>query len=138
MARFPLSGLLRLRQLEKDAAAGDLALANSRLAATAERAAGERTGLSGIAPDAVSTASLVAIAAARSAMQAALADLADLAAVHRAEADEAGVRLNRSRADALGLEKLEARHRSALDDEELRAEQHLLDEFASVGRGAAR
>ncbi|GAB3568365.1 hypothetical protein GCM10027405_30040 [Arthrobacter alkaliphilus] len=129
--QFSLAGLLRLRQTQQDAAANELARANSRTASLRSRRATAREELAESAGDAGSSASLLAIAAARASSQSMLAELDALAASAEAEAAQARAEYTEAKRRAVGLEKLEARHGAAFEASVLRSEQGLLDEIAS-------
>ena len=131
---FPLAGLLRLRRLEQDQAAGHLGAANSRfaaLAATEARAAAEAEQLPS---EASTSAALQAIAAARASSMSMLTELRGLAAVAGEDRDEAERVFGAARARTVGLEKLEARHAVAAAPAEIAAEQVVLDELGSAAR----
>jgi flagellar FliJ protein len=137
--RFPLAGLLRLRQLEQDQAAARFGAANARLRALSAREETALTGTERIASDVESSASLRAVAAARASAMSMLADLHTLAEVAESERDDAQLELAAARARTVGLEKLEARHAEAVAAAELAAEQGVLDELgASAGAATAR
>jgi flagellar protein FliJ len=129
---FPLAGLLRLRHLQQDQAAGDLSAANSRLhehSVVRDRA---RTALGGSPAEATSVDALYAVAAARASTRGMLADLDALGRRHEANAVEARAAFDAARAKALTLEKLELRHAGEVTLEEQRAEQIVIDEIAST------
>ena len=129
---FPLAGLLRLRHLQQDQAASDLAEANARVAANEARRGRARSALSAtsITPDNV--AAMNAMAAARSSSRSILADLDALGRNNAASLGEAQAAFDAARAEALALEKLEVRHHETVAGEDLRAEQIVLDEIAST------
>ncbi|MGO4690015.1 hypothetical protein [Glaciibacter sp. 2TAF33] len=129
---FPLAGLLRLRHLQQDQAAGELAAANSRLyenTVVAERA---RTALGGLPTEATSVEALYAVAAARASTRGMLADLDALGRRHTITAQEAQAAFDAARAQALSLEKLEVRHFVEVATLEQHAEQIVIDEIAST------
>ena len=129
---FPLAGLLRLRHLQQDQAAGDLSAANSRLhehSVVRDRA---RIALGGSPAEATSVEALYAVAAARASTRAMLADLDALGRRHEASAFSAQAAFDAARAKALSLEKLELRHADEVTLEEQRAEQIVIDEIAST------
>lgn len=133
MARlFPLAGLLRLRRLQKDRAAGELAAVNSRLYENSARAARARSSLGATSADVTSTESLYALAAARASSRSMLEDLAALGEGHRVDAGRAQSVFDAARATAASLEKLEHRHTDVVAVEELHAEQIRLDEIAGT------
>ncbi|WP_104138990.1 MULTISPECIES: flagellar export protein FliJ [unclassified Cryobacterium] len=129
---FPLAGLLRLRHLQQDQAASDLAEANARVAANEARRGRARSALSAtaITPDTV--AAMNAMAAARSSSRSMLADLDALGRNNAASLAEAQAAFDAARAEAIALEKLEVRHHETARAEDLRAEQIVLDEIAST------
>ncbi|EMY34101.1 flagellar export protein FliJ [Arthrobacter crystallopoietes BAB-32] len=131
---FPLAGLLRLRHLQQDSAAGLLASANNRLASTEtkrDRAAAE---LEASTAEATDAATLAAIAASRAASRSLLHDLDALRQQQRRDAERAQAAFNAARAQSIALEKLEARHAASEAFTFLKAEQGALDEMASVAR----
>lgn len=130
--QFPLAGLLRLRRIEDEIAASELALANTRardLRSIQERA---RRHLEGFGGEAASVTELRAIAAGRLAASARLSELTAFVDVADGEAAHAATAHTDARMRLRGLEKLEARHLSETAAEELREEQLVLDEFATV------
>lgn len=139
---FPLAGLLRLRQLNQDQAAGKLATANARLAQTRENRDRAASALEGTGSDVGDSISLYAVAAARASARSMLSDLEALDALHRQEQDSAQTEYREARAKTVGLEKLENRHATAAEAEAISAEQKVLDELAAAGwerrRGSAQ
>ncbi len=133
MARtFPLAGLLRLRQLQQERAAGELAAANAR-DKDARRARSEAyAALEASAVDAVDASTLHAIAAARASSRSMLADLEALGARRTAEVEAARNEFSAARARSVGLEKLEGKYAEAEAAEDLRTEQTILDELAGT------
>jgi flagellar FliJ protein len=132
MARtFPLAGLLRLRQIEKDHAASDLAAANALRRDVGERQVRAIAALHAVPVEAIDASTLFALAAARASSRSMLADLDALAAKAEAEAAEAHEAFTEAKKRAVGLEKLEARHASELAASELGAEQAAIDEIAT-------
>jgi flagellar FliJ protein len=129
---FPLAGLLRLRHLQQDQAAGDLAAANSRLRENSVVRDRARTALGGSPAEATSVEALYAVAAARASTRGMLADLDALGRRHAAAAQQAQAVFDAARAQALSLEKLELRHSDAVTVEEQREEQIVIDEIAST------
>lgn len=132
---FPLAGLLRLRQLREDEAAGSLASANERLHASMSRVEELAEALDGTDLSPSDSASLYAVTAARASARSMLADLHALEAQLQAEQDRAQEQYRAARAATMGLEKLQERHREAGAAADLEAEQRVLDELASTGRG---
>ncbi|MFD1214787.1 hypothetical protein ACFQ36_22425 [Arthrobacter sp. GCM10027362] len=132
MARsFPLAGLLRLRHLQQDQAAGKLAAANARLQDNGRSILQARTLLGETVSEVSDAAALQAVAAARASSRGMLADLQALEQLRQGEAEQARLAFQQARAQAVALEKLEARHAGAAAAEELHGEQVVLDELAS-------
>jgi flagellar protein FliJ len=133
MARaFPLAGLLRLRHLQQDQAAGELAAANSDLQETSVSRERARVALGATSTDTRSVEGLYAVAAARAATRGMLADLDTLGRRHEAAAQHAQAAFDAARARALSLEKLEGRHEKTVATEEQHDEQLVIDEIAST------
>jgi len=130
---FPLAGLLRLRQIQQDQAASDLAAANARVRESSARERRARAALGGIATDVNDTTVLYAIAASRAASRGMLAELQALEIMRAAEADAAGEAFTAARARSVGLEKLEAKHLDGVRCADLSAEQNVLDEIVTAG-----
>lgn len=128
---FPLAGLLRLRQIEKEHAASDLAAANAFRRAAADRQARAIAALHAVPAEATDASTLLALAAARASGRSMLADLTVLAAQADAEAERAREAFTEAKKQAVGLEKLEARHRAQVVATELGAEQAAIDEHAT-------
>lgn len=136
MARnFRLAGLLRLRQVQQEQAASDLAAANARARESAARQNRVRTTLGGIGVEATSSNVLYAIAAARSSSRSMLAELTAVESQDRAHVADAAAAYAQARARSLGLEKLEARHAETQNGADLAAQQSAIDEIASAGTG---
>jgi flagellar FliJ protein len=133
MARlFPLAGLLRLRHLQQDEAAGALASANARLDGTSVQQNRARSALGATRVDVSSTESLYALAAGRASMRSTLSDLASLSERQRIEAEQATEAYSAAKSQAVRIEKLEAKHSEAATTEDLRVEQSVIDELAST------
>jgi len=131
MARqFPLAGLLRVRRLQEEQAAGGLAEANRRLRDADDARTEAYAALHDLPADAVDRATLTAIAAARASARSMLAELGAVEEARRAEADAAQAQYRAARERAAVLGKLEDRHAGLAAAEELRAEQVVLDELA--------
>lgn len=132
---FPLAGLLRLRQIQQDQAASDLAVANARLTESSMRERRARASLAALDGDGEvsDTTVLYAIAAARASTGSMLGELRAVDAANRAAAEEANGVFTGARARSVGLEKLERRFLEELDSAELRTEQSTLDEIAANG-----
>lgn len=134
MARmFPLAGLLRLRQIQEEQAASDLAVANARARELRSRQARTRDSLSLTDSEAASTTVLYAVAAARASSRSMLAELDSLTCEHQPVLDQASEMFAEARARSIGLEKLAGRHQLQQTEEELHAEQAAIDEMASNG-----
>lgn len=137
MKPFSLMGLLRLRRLQEDQAAASLATARRDVRDTAARIASVHATLASADASIATSDELFAIAATRSSSTSMLADLAQL---ERAQAEEVARREEEhreARRAARGIEKLEARHGLAVQAEELRTEQRVLDELAGRARPEA-
>lgn len=130
--QFPLAGLLRLRKMQEDQAASGMARANSRSKTMRDRRLAVRTELGDSGETVGSSSALLAIAAARASSQSMLADLDALSAAAEAQLAEARAEYTEARRQAVGLEKLEVRHSAELAVADLRTEQGVLDEIASV------
>ncbi|TFD60254.1 flagellar export protein FliJ [Cryobacterium suzukii] len=129
---FPLAGLLRLRKLQQDQAALDLAEANARVAASEARHGRARTALSALGNSPQTIAALNAMAAARSSSRSMLAELEAVGRNHQVSLDFAQTTYNAARAESVALEKLHERHAAALLAQDLHAEQTVLDEIAGA------
>ncbi|MCP2032929.1 flagellar FliJ protein [Okibacterium sp. HSC-33S16] len=128
---FSLAGLLRLRRLREDQAAGNLAAANAEVHDAAMRTAHARDLLADTPAEVKNTAALNAINTARTASRSMLAELNALSALKQAAADESAAAFAAARSESVRIEKLETRHSDLLAQEDLRAEQLVLDEIAS-------
>ncbi len=133
MARsFQLAGLLRLRQIEQEHAASDLAAANARVHDAAARQARARAALREVPTEVTDAVSMFAVAAARASSRSMLADLTVLAAQRDSEASSAQAAYTAAKTRAVGLEKLEARHVADEVAEDLHREQTAIDEIATT------
>ena len=130
---FTLAGLLRLRHLQQDQAAGDLAVANARLRATATRIDETRAALEHLPITPTGADTLYAIAAARASSRSMLAELAGLDAVATQAVGDAQREFEARKSASVSLEKLEGRHGLAEAAADLHAEQAVIDEIASTG-----
>lgn len=130
---FPLAGLLRLRQIQEEKAAGELASANARSRELRARQARMRDGLGSTSATPTSTTVLYAVAAARASSRSMLAELDALDSEHQPVLDQANEVFAQARARSIGLEKLAGRHQEQQAEEELHAEQAAIDEMASNG-----
>ena len=134
MARmFPLAGLLRLRQIQEEQAASDLAVANARAREIRSRQSRTRDALGTSSSEVASMTVLYAVAAARASSRSMLAELDSLDCEHQPVLDEASEAFASARARSIGLEKLAGRHHRQQTEEELHAEQAVIDEMASIG-----
>jgi len=132
MARaFPLAGLLRLRRLQEDRAASELAQANGRVRDNDTIQTRARRTLEGFTSTATDVDTLRAIAAARASSTSMLADLSALDATHRQAAQRAQGDFQRAKIQAVSIEKLSDKHLTEAHAEDLRVEQLALDEIAS-------
>ncbi|MBF4992539.1 flagellar FliJ family protein [Arthrobacter gandavensis] len=129
---FPLAGLLRLRRLQQDSAAGTLAAANADLRRAAEARIEAYGSLAATPLEAADAATLNAIAAARASSRSMLADLLAAEQLKDAAASTAQAEFQAARARSVGLEKLETKHSDAVAVEDLRTEQNVLDELAGT------
>ncbi|PJJ73286.1 flagellar FliJ protein [Diaminobutyricimonas aerilata] len=128
---FPLAGLLRIRQVEKDLAAAELAAARADAARTAHRRRAARSVLAAGPSQPNSAETVTAIAAARASTSSMLADLGALEAGHRQRIDEARAAHDEARGRQLAIEKLGERFAVEQGVLEARAEQGVLDELAA-------
>ena len=133
MKRFGLAGLLRVRDLEEQRAAAELADANRAVDAVRARGARTRASLAGVRSDVVDAATLSSVVAARSSAQVLLGELTALHELAAREAGDARTAHGAARASAVSLEKLRKRHTEAEVARELREEQSALDEVAIQG-----
>ncbi|GAB3604629.1 hypothetical protein GCM10027413_00380 [Conyzicola nivalis] len=130
---FRLAGLLRLRQVQQDQAASDLAVANARARENAARQNRTRAALGGSGAEATSSNVLYAIAAARSSSRSMLAELEAVDQRNQTTVAEAAAAYAAARARSLGLEKLEARHIENRNADDVAAQQAVVDEIATNG-----
>jgi flagellar FliJ protein len=138
MARaFRLAGLLRLRQVQQEQAASDLASANARARENTERQNRARALLGGGDTEPTSASVLYAISAARASSRSMLAELQAVEAVDRVAVAAATAAYTAARSRSLGLEKLEARHAETENAVDLAAEQAVVDEIATTAGNAA-
>jgi len=132
MARaFPLAGLLRLRRLQEDRAASELAQANGRVRDNNTIQTRARRTLEGFTSTATDVDTLRAIAASRASSTSMLADLSALDVTHRQAAQLAQGDFQRAKIQAVSIEKLSDKHLTEAHAEDLRVEQLALDEIAS-------
>lgn len=134
MARmFTLAGLLRLRQIQEEQAASDLAMANARAREIRSRSSRARDALGDSSAEATSATVLYAVAAARASARSMLAELDSLGCEHQPVLDRANEAFAEARARSIGLEKLAGRHQEQQSEEDLHAEQAAIDEMAAIG-----
>ncbi|MGW9403956.1 flagellar FliJ family protein [Arthrobacter sp. NPDC055585] len=129
---FPLAGLLRLRRLQQDSAAGSLAAANAALRRSTEARSEAYDSLAATPLEAADAATLNAIAAARASSRSMLADLLAAEELKGAAVNTAQAEFQAARARSVGLEKLETKHSDAVAVQDLRTEQNVLDELAGT------
>lgn len=129
---FALGGLLRLRRLEQDEAAGGLAAANAGTRESAAREAAARSVLSESTATPGSLGALHGVAAARASSRSMVAELSAVTAERRRRAEEAQQEYSEARKNTLSLEKLAVRHAESEAQLELQAEQIVLDELAGT------
>ncbi len=132
MARsFPLAGLLRLRRMEEEQAAGSLSDANARTSALRARKSVLHLDLERTVSEAATAEALQLAAIARASARSMLADLQTATAEQESETLRAEVAFRDARTHSVGLEKLENKHSNAVAAEDLRVEQRALDEVAT-------
>ncbi|MGW8431265.1 flagellar FliJ family protein [Curtobacterium citreum] len=130
MSGFRLAGILRIRGIQQQQAAGDLAQANHSLARVVQRRADIRAQLAGTTTDAAGPGAIAAMSSTRAAAQSMLADLTAMHASAEVTADDASAAYNLSRARTLALEKLQERHDRQQTAAREAQEQAALDELA--------
>lgn len=134
MARaFALAGLLRLRRVQQDAAAGDLARANGRVRDNDAIQNRARRSLEGFSAQPTDVDTLRAIAAARASSSSMLADLTAAAALRHREAAQAEAEFYAAKTKTVSIQKLDDKHTRSEQEEDLRAQQLALDEIATTG-----
>jgi flagellar protein FliJ len=134
---FSLAALLRIRRIQQDRAAAEVSTSRARAAEVASRRRYAENSLANLMSPNGSAETLRWTAAARSAASSTLGDLGVLEVEWEARLEEARAQLKASRARAVALEKLEARHDEAEQQEFLRSEQNTLDEISSRTGNAA-
>ncbi|WP_066516851.1 flagellar FliJ family protein [Curtobacterium ammoniigenes] len=132
MKPFRLAGLLRVRRLQEQLAAADLADANRHAEDVRLRTHRIRASLADADPSHADGAVLAAVTAARSNAQIMLADLAALRGRIETERSDAQAAYGAARTDARVLEKLQERHAAAAAQQERKDEQAVLDEVATT------
>ena len=134
MSGFRLSSLLRVRRLQEDIAAGESGGARVRATAAHRTAAERHRDLALHTFDhQVDAGSFHAAVAARSARSSLYVESAAFASRADAEAEVARAAWQARHREVLPLERLEERHDEAAAQEELAAEQLVLDERATTG-----
>lgn len=132
MTPFRLAGLLRLRRLQQDDAAGDLARANAAARQAALLAIRRREALAGHRmPDESGALAWTAAAAARAALSTASIESAEHSALAAQEAGQATDVWHVARSRTKALEHLEERHHDAVVDALRATEQQRLDEHTT-------
>jgi flagellar FliJ protein len=127
VSAFRLDGLLRLRRLEEDRAAADLARANAERRRAEER---RDATADAIGSSALDRADFAAAVAGRAALFGLYAESVAYLASATERAEQAGAEWTDARRTVRMLDKLAERHEAAEAAAELRAEQLLLDEAA--------
>lgn len=132
MAAFRLGGLLRLRRLQEDQAAAELARANARRrAAEVRRDASQEMLAQGLLPQHGDVLTFQAGVAARAAMTGLVGEAVIALQATTDHAGRATETWSDARTRAVTLSKLEDRHTASVQAEELRLEQLVLDEAAA-------
>ncbi|BDZ39190.1 hypothetical protein [Microbacterium suwonense] len=127
---FSLSGLLRVRSIQERQAAQELSRAVIDAKQTRTRDRHVRAALAATESEAVDVRTLAALAAARVASRSMLADLETLSAQQQQAVDAAQSAHEDARRAVRGLDRLAAAHEARMLVEQLRVEQHELDEIA--------
>lgn len=139
MARpFSLAGLLRLRKLQQDQAAGEVSLARARARDVAARQKFAQNSLASLTMQGGTPESLRWTAAARAASSSTLGELDVLEAEMALRLEDARQRHAAAKGKAVGLEKLEVRHDEAEASESLNLEQAAFDEISARNWQVAR
>ncbi|QGQ20303.1 flagellar export protein FliJ [Cellulomonas sp. JZ18] len=135
--QFPLAGLLRVRGMAEDRAAGELASARREQLAAQERAreTAEMLGTTGL-PGVHDVVTWQATVAGRLALQSLLVERSDAARRAAEVVDARQDAWSRARTATRTVEKLRDAHEDQVRVEEDRAEQRVLDEVAGRVRGA--
>lgn len=131
-AKFSLTGLLRLRGIQQDQAAGALAVANREVQAVNERRSSAAQRLAGSASTPANAEALMTIAATRASARSMFLELDGAMTLAKARAESARENFAKAKSDTAALEKLAERHREASAEEDLRTEQNALDEISST------
>ncbi|WP_136518497.1 MULTISPECIES: flagellar export protein FliJ [Cellulomonas] len=135
--RFPLGGLLRVRGMAEDRAAGDLAAARREQLAAQERAraTAEMLGTTDL-PGAHDVLTWQATVAGRLALQALLVERTEQVRVAQQHVEARQDEWSRARTATRTVEKLRDAHAAQVRTEDERAEQRVLDEVAGRPRAA--
>lgn len=130
---FPLAGLLRVREVEEDLAAGELARAQRERTAAEERVEAVRAELQGQDLRPANDAAWQAMVAGRAALSALLSE--SIAARQAADQQVRGreQEWTAARARTRAVERLAERHTDRVSAAERKAEQAGLDEIAARG-----
>jgi flagellar export protein FliJ len=128
---FSLAGLLRVRSIQERQAAQELSRAVVDANQTRVRDRHLRAALAATESDAVDVRSLAALAASRVAGRSMLAELGALTALQQQAVQDAKTVHDGVRREVRGLDRLAEAHAVRVRAEELRAEQHELDEIAA-------
>ncbi|SDC84661.1 flagellar FliJ protein [Sanguibacter gelidistatuariae] len=131
---YRLAGLLRLRKLQEDQAASDLAVANAARRAALDRQSAAEGALADHGFDPVTDVGAWRSAiASRVALRGLVLEASVAAEVAATEVNQRELAWADARRRAIPLEKLEERHEETEKIEDLRQEQIVLDEIASRG-----
>lgn len=133
-APFSLAGLLRLRGIQQDQAAGTLAAANHDLRTARDRRNAASEHLAGTPAEADDAYSLMFIAASRASARSMFLELDTLLSAAETRAESARSDFAKAKSDTAALEKLRERHRRESTLQDLRTEQNALDEISSTRR----
>jgi flagellar protein FliJ len=134
MAVFGLAGLLRIRRLKEERAAHEMVRARSRASELASERHQLLDQLDDHAHEARDVRGIHALSAARASTSSLLADLEALALTQQRLVAEAEEQHRAARREVRTVEKLEERHEVEQREEDLRAEQTVLDELATQAR----
>ncbi|MDQ0613722.1 flagellar FliJ protein [Microbacterium sp. W4I4] len=127
---FSLAGLLRVRSIQERQAAQELSRAVIDANQTRTRDRHLRAALAATESDAVDVRTLASLAAARVAGRSMLADLESLSAQQQEAVESARIAHEEARRAVRGLDRLAVAHQMRMRVEDLRVEQHELDEIA--------
>lgn len=133
---FKLAGLLRLRGIQQDKAAGALAEAHREQKILKDRRRTAAEHLAGTDSTPQNAEALMAIVAARASARSMFLELDGVMEASRTRVEQARAEFAAAKSDTAALEKLAARHAREETARQLRAEQDALDEIASTRRSA--